>query len=201
MQLPDFIPPATPVLRTAPPTGPQWVHELKFDGWRLQVRKDGAEVALLSKNGIDLSRRFPSIAMAAARLPGQSFIIDGELIAFDGGGRPSFEAIATRGSELALAGFDLLFNRGRDLRALPLAERRRRLLGILGNAPSRVFLSETFDDAAALLAAVEKHRLEGIVCKRADQPYRSGSRCGWVKVKTEAWRPIGQERQRRFGPK
>src|SRR6476646_10408742 len=114
--LPRFITPAAPVLRSEPPTSPLWSHEVKFDGWRVQVRRDGIEAILLSRTGLDITDRFPQVARAAEQLPGRNFILDGELVAFGADGFPSFEAVGKRHRKANLCVFDLLFYAGRDIR-------------------------------------------------------------------------------------
>ncbi len=199
--LPSFITPASPVLRSEPPAGPQWSHEVKFDGWRVQLRRDGQEAVLLSRTGLAITPRFSHVARAAEKLPGRNFILDGEMVVLGPDGKPDFGAVGSRRSTACLCAFDILFADGQDLRSQPLAERRRRLWGLLEEASaSCLYQPPAFNDATALLTVVEAMGLEGIVSKRIDAPYRSGTRCGWIKVKTAAWKPIGQERQRRFTP-
>jgi bifunctional non-homologous end joining protein LigD len=118
--------------------------------------------------------------------------LDGELIAVAQDGRPSFEATGLARQRHCLCAFDLLWLMGEDLRPLPLSERRRRLPALLHGASPCLYVVESFEDPIRLLAAVEKHGLEGIVSKRIDAPYRSGSRSGWIKVKTAAWREANQ---------
>src|SRR6476660_2942868 len=132
MLLPPFITPAAPRLRLEPPSGPQWSHEVKFDGWRVQVRRDGRGVALLSRRGLDLTGRFSRVARAVEALPARNFIIDGELVALDAAGLHSFDDLTRRDCDATLCAFDILFDDGRDLRGQPLLERRRRLGKLLG---------------------------------------------------------------------
>ncbi len=132
------------------------------------------------------------------QLTGSDFILDGELVALGADGRPDFDAISRRGAKLCLCLFDIMFDDGEDVRGLPLFERRDRLNALLRNGPDCMYVVETFEDAHALLLAVGEHGLEGIVSKRVDAPYRSGSRCGWVKLKTDAWVAANRERWRHF---
>jgi bifunctional non-homologous end joining protein LigD len=116
----------------------------------------------------------------------------------DEDGAPSFDHLHSRSSKsLAVVVFDVLWLDGEDLRPLPLSERRKRL-GPLIDTPSALVIAETFDDPLALLAACEAHKLEGIVSKRVDQPYRSGTSHGWIKVKTEAWHAFSRGRRKQF---
>jgi bifunctional non-homologous end joining protein LigD len=139
---------------------------------------------------------------ALARLKGvRSLIIDGELVACDGDGRPDFYRLHfhrhNRG--LCVWAFDLLYLNGRDLRDLPLSERKRQLEKLISKARADwLQLSETFDDGAKLLAEADRRGLEGIVSKRADAPYRSGKRSEWIKVKCQTWREANRERWRLF---
>jgi bifunctional non-homologous end joining protein LigD len=190
------------MLRSAPPRGPGWQHEIKFDGWRLQLHKAGGHVRLLSRHGHDLTSAFPAIASALAALPAETAILDGEIVAMNGEGLPEFRALHRRssGAPLAVWLFDLLELDGRDARASPLQERRQRLEGQLAALPRDGVLrySESFTDPDRLLAAAHDLGLEGIVSKRRDAPYRSGRRPEWVKVKTESWRRANRERWRLF---
>jgi bifunctional non-homologous end joining protein LigD len=196
-----FIPPCQPTLRPAPPRGPGWSHEVKFDGWRLQLHKAGTRVRLLSRHGHDLTSTFPTIASAVATLDATTAILDGELVATNAQGVPDFRALQRRSADTTLAVwvFDLLEANGRDARALSLEERRQHLAQQLASCPNDGTLrySESFDDPARLLAAAHDLGLEGVVSKRLDAPYRS-RRPEWVKVKTESWRVANRERWRLF---
>jgi bifunctional non-homologous end joining protein LigD len=122
--------------------------------------------------------------------------------AFDPPGLLDFHALLSgtaADDDIAVWAFDLLFHNGRDVRELPLAERKDLLVVlIMGAGDSRLRLSDGFDDGAELLAAAERMGLEGVVSKRRDAPYRSGTECGWVKVKTQAWREANKDRWRLF---
>jgi bifunctional non-homologous end joining protein LigD len=197
-----FIPPCQPTLRSAPPSGPGWSHEIKFDGWRLQLHKAGVRVRLLSRHGHDLTSSFPTIASALLTLEATTAILDGELVATNAEGVPDFRALHRRAADAPLAVwvFDLLEVNGRDMRVLPLEERRHHLKHQVASHPGDGMLrySETFADPARLLAAARDLGLEGVVSKRLDAPYRSGRRPEWVKVKTESWRISNRERWRLF---
>lgn len=174
---------------------------MKFDGYRVQLQKDGKAVAILSRNGADFSSRFPSILDALKHLPVKSAIIDGEVVATNVDGLPAFEALHERSvkpEDLACWCFDLLHHNGNDTRMLSLSARRSRLNEILAGFDHEfLHFSEGFDDPAKLLAACEERGLEGIVSKRLDAPYRSG-KCDWVKVKTAAWREANKDRGELF---
>jgi bifunctional non-homologous end joining protein LigD len=167
---------------------------VKFDGWRVQARKNDTEVVVLSRMGNDISHRAPDVVRELALLPTRTFLLDGELIAVAQDGRPSFEATGSARHRHCLCAFDLLWLMGEDLRPLALSERQRRLAALLHGAPPCLHVVEAFEDPIRLLAAVEKHGLEGIVSKRSDAAYLSGSRSGWIKVKTAAWREANQGR-------
>ena len=124
-----FIEPCQPSKVARPPSGPDWVHELKHDGYRLMVRKDGARVRCFTRNGNDWADRFPAIADAARRIKATSFLIDGEAVIARDDGTPDFHALRSkrRGSEAVLFAFDLIEHDGDDLRDLPLIKRKRRL--------------------------------------------------------------------------
>jgi bifunctional non-homologous end joining protein LigD len=155
----EFIIPCSPTLRARPPTGEAWLHEIKFDGWRIQLHKRGGDVALYTKNGHDYTKRLPSIAAAVAELPARSAIIDGELTAIDERGLPDFRALHFRKRKeqhLCVWAFDLLELNGRDLRELALENRKHSLKNLLNKTGDiRVRFSESFDDAERLLAHAE----------------------------------------------
>ena len=128
-------------------------------------------------------------------------ILDGEVVAVDENGRPDFAALFTAAPGLVqFWAFDLLEVDGRVLMISPLLERRRELTHVFENPPEGYLLSETFEDAKALLSAADRFGLEGIVSKRKDMGYRSGTSSHWIKVKTSAWRKANQERWKLFEP-
>ena len=196
----NFIEPCNPTASTRPPIGYAWCHEFKFDGYRVQLHKQGEAVIVYSRRGADFTRRAGREVVATARtLNCESCVLDGELVAIGDDGKASFRALHMRsGGGLAVIAFDLLELDGEDLRAKSLLERRRRLAKLFPVAGS-IALSETFEDPYAMLAACEREGLEGIVSKRLDRPYRSGpSRGEWIKVKTDVWRAANQERHLLF---
>ena len=198
-----FIKPCSPVLAKALPVGAEWLHEVKFDGYRVQVHKAGRDVEIFSRNGHDFTLRFLPIAIMLAELPARFVVLDGEIVASDAAGRPDFGALhrrRTAGSDITLWLFDLLALNGRDLREQPLHRRQARLRTLLNRfeCPS-VLASETFDDGEALMRAAEKRGLEGVVSKRRHSLYRSGPCQDWRKVKTTAWREANKERWMLFG--
>lgn len=196
-----FVPPCELVEETRPPTGKGWVHEVKFDGYRLQIHKDADGVTIYSRNGKPFTARFRDLAKAAAALPCKTCIIDAEGCALDAEGRPDFRALVggQKHSRVAFC-FDLLEIDGRDMRPFPLLTRRVRLNTLLRKAAIETLLySDSFPDPAKLLDACCDRGLEGIVSKRADQPYVSGKNRSWVKVKCHAWRVANRGRGELFG--
>ena len=191
---PAFIVPSQPVLKQRPPTGPNWIHEVKFGGWRAQLHRYDDGASILSKSGKHLSGRFPIVRAALSKLP--QCVIDAELVGCDAKGMPDFRSLMAGNAHGYCAWcFDLPMIGSEDLRAKPLDERRARLHEVLARADTDLLrLSEAFDDAEKLLKAALELGLEGIVSKRRDQPYRSGPNPGWIKVKTAAWREVNRER-------
>ena len=181
-----FIEPCIPVLKTEPPVGPNWIHEVKFDGWRVQIHSSAGTVQIYSRNGNDLTSRFP----AAVKLP--PCIIDAEVVADDANGGHDFYTLLRNNVPLSFWCFDLLSLRGKDVRLLPLGTRRARLRQLLPSGP--LHFSEAFADPHALLQKAAQYLLEGIVSKRVDLPYRSGKRPEWVKVKAQWWREANSDR-------
>ena len=177
------------------------MHEVKFDGYRVQLHKDGKEVAIYSRNGMDFTQRFPAVAYALAHLPTRTAIIDAEVVAVTAKGLPDFAALLRRTAkpeDICCYCFDLLRHNNLDTRPLQLVARRARLEKILGRFGNGcLLLSETFSDPDRLLAECETLGLEGIVSKRKDAPYRSG-KGDWIKVKTKAWREANRYRGELF---
>jgi bifunctional non-homologous end joining protein LigD len=168
-----------------PPEGREWRYELKLDGYRAIGRKAGRSSQLWSRNQKDFARRFPAIVKAIAELPDDT-VLDGEIVALDKNGRPSFDLLQGFGPQAPLTvlyAFDLLMFRGKDVRSWPLEERRGQLREIAEQLPDAIRYSETFNvPLPDLMSEVRRHHLEGIVAKRAGSQYRSGERCGdWLK--------------------
>lgn len=168
------------------PSGPQWTYEVKWDGYRALAVKRGSRVQLLSRNQKDLTRDYPAVVAAVAALPIERAILDGEIVALDAGGRPSFQALqhrATDGHAVVFYAFDLLDADGVSYVKRPLAERREALAATVRG--SAVLLSEPLPgDVVTIEQTIRAHRLEGVVAKRADSIYRPGERTdAWIKVK------------------
>jgi bifunctional non-homologous end joining protein LigD len=184
-----FIPPCIPTWSRHAPAGRDWVHEIKHDGYRLMVRRQGARVRLFTRRGFDWSHRFPLIVEAAGSLRVSSISIDGEAVVCGDDGVSDFDRLHSQGWDGAvfLYAFDVLEIDGDDLRQEPLERRKARLEKVLARAGAGIQFNEHADlDGATVFAAACKMGLEGIVSKRRDFPYRSGRSKGWVKVKNPA---------------
>ncbi len=188
-RMPDFIPPQLARLVERPPEGEGWGHEIKIDGYRLQLHVAGGEARLYTRKGLDWTDKFTGIAEAAAELP--DCIIDGEVAAFDSSGTLSFHALqaaisAGENTRMVFFAFDLLFEGEEDLRPLPLVERKKRLKALLARARkgSPLQYVEHFEDSGeAVLASSCRMALEGIVSKALNAPYTSGRGDTWTKAK------------------
>ena len=188
--MPAFVEPQLCRLVDQPPSGRDWVHEVKFDGYRVQLRVAAGVATLLTRKGLDWTARFGAIARAGAKLP--DGIIDGEICALDHNGAPDFAGLQAALSDgktdgLVFFAFDLLFCAGEDLRGLPLTARKAQLEKLLTapKGPLRYVEHFTSGGDAVLLSACRMH-LEGIVSKRADAPYTSGRSDSWTKAKCRA---------------
>lgn len=193
------IVPCAPVLRRVPPEGRDWVHEIKWDGWRLQAHKlSSGDVTLYSRPGNDITKRFPYIAEAIAALPRQSIVLDGELVAFNEDGKPDFHLLRRKRAAVVAFLFDVMESNGADLRGKPWRERRRFLERVMQrNRSEDLRMSEIWTDGAALLRAVGELGLEGIVSKHREAPYRSGETDAWVKTKVPGWTEANRSRFKR----
>ena len=187
---PDFVPPQLCRSVETPPTGSGWVHEVKFDGYRVQLSVSGGTAVLKTRKGLDWTERFGAIGRAAADLP--DAVIDGEVVALDAAGAPDFAALQAalsdgKTDDLVFFAFDLLFEAGQDLRALPLSDRKTRLEALLDGRreaiPTIRYVAHFTAAGEAVLLAACRMSLEGIVSKRLDAPYRSGRSDSWTKAK------------------
>ena len=186
---PEFLPPQLAKLVDHPPSGPGWAHEIKLDGYRMQLRVYDGEATLRTRKGLDWTEKFPTIAAAARTFP--DCIIDGEVAAFGESNTLSFQALqaalsAGDDSNLVDFVFDLLWESGEDLRPRPLSERKKRLETLLRGAGKTgpIQYVEHFQQSgeAVLKSACQVH-LEGIMSKQLDAPYRSGRTDAWTKTK------------------
>ena len=170
------------------PVGGAWTYEVKWDGYRTLAVKDRGRVTLLSRNHKHLTRDYPSVASAVLALSAPAFVIDGEIVALDSAGRPSFQALqhrATKGLTLVYVAFDTLAIGDESLTHQPLAARRARLREMLADRSPLVVLSEPLPGSPGRIESeIRKLGLEGVVAKRNDSLYAAGQRSdAWVKVK------------------
>jgi ATP-dependent DNA ligase len=181
--------PCLPTKTDKLPSGSQWLHEIKHDGFPIIGRKTGAQVRLYSRPGNDLTRRFPLIVETLARLRSRSCIIDGEAVACDDNGVASFDRIRYRRHDDStfLYAFDLIELNGDDLRRDPLEVRKAALASIVAKASPGIRFNEHMEgDGPTVSAHACKMGLEGIVSKRKDSVYRSGRSPDWLKMKNPA---------------
>jgi bifunctional non-homologous end joining protein LigD len=168
------------------PAGDDWTYEVKWDGYRAQALKEGDTVTLASRNLKNITKQFPIVARAAANVRAKSAHLDGEIVAVDTEGRPSFQALhhwSFEGLTIVYYAFDLLHLNGKDLTREPLEKRRAMLAPIVGD--SAVLLSEPLPGSPAQIeTAVRGLGLEGVVAKRRQSTYAPGRRNGsWIKVR------------------
>jgi bifunctional non-homologous end joining protein LigD len=180
-----FIPPCKPTVADRPPSGPGWVHELKHDGYRLQIHVRDGRVRLFTMNGNDWTKRYPRIVEEAACINGDA-ILDAEVVCLQHDGVPDFDRLHSRvADDCAIAlGFDLLMRSGDDLRRKPLIERKAALAKLLIRSRGGIqYVEHAEGHGERMFAAVCDLGLEGIVSKKLDAPYRSGPSKNWIKVK------------------
>lgn len=191
--MPRRVEPCVATLVDVPPKGPDWVFEVKWDGYRLAVHVEPEETRAITRGGYDWTKKFRSIVDEAHELGHASLIIDGEAVVLDDQGRSDFgllqRAVGKRPSvhdvsEIIFYAFDLLYLDGRDLRILPLSERRRLLEPIVAEREGAIRFSEEVPaDGEEFFRVACELGLEGIMAKRRDKPYRSGRRPEWLKIK------------------
>ena len=184
-----FIAPMAATQVRVLPDGPDWSYELKFDGYRALIVKNGSKVSIRSRNDKDLCKLYPSLPAAAKRIDAKQAVIDGEIVAIDENGKPSFQMLQRRGSieprNIRYYAFDLLHVDGADLKGRALMERRERLPALIDG--SGLLLSEELRGTARdVVATIEQLGLEGAVAKRRDSFYIPGERTtDWQKLKLE----------------
>lgn len=191
-EMPDFVAPQLCTLVDRPPAADGWCHEIKFDGYRVQLRVQDGEATLKTRKGLDWTDKFASIAKEAGALP--EVLIDGEIVALDHNGAPNFSSLQAalsdgKTEDLIFFAFDLLFAEGLDYRRLPLGERKERLKALLEarKKTSQIRYVEHFESGGdAVLQSACKLELEGVVSKKLDAPYRSGRTESWTKAKCRA---------------
>jgi bifunctional non-homologous end joining protein LigD len=176
-----------PTRGTKVPDRPDWLHEIKYDGHRLRVGRDGDRVHLITRNGCDWTNRYPWIVEAARENRIKRFVIDGEAVVLGVDGVPDFNALPSRkhDEEVQFYAFDILTLDGEDLRPLPLSLRKTNLARLLARRPDGIFVApfEQGEIGPDLFRAACNMGLEGLVSKRVDRPYRGGRSPDWVKVK------------------
>jgi bifunctional non-homologous end joining protein LigD len=191
-QMPEFVAFELCTSVEAPPNGAGWGHEIKFDGYRVQMRVEDGKAVLRTRKGLDWTGKFEAIAKAGSTLP--DVMIDGEIVALDHEGNPNFSALQAAISDgktdrLIFFAFDLLFAEGEDLRRLPLEARKARLKQLLDARQKKKTASiryvEHFEaNGEDVLESAKKLKLEGIVSKKLSAPYRSGRSDNWTKTKS-----------------
>jgi bifunctional non-homologous end joining protein LigD len=189
--LPDFVAPMLCKLVERPPDGTDWVHEVKFDGYRIQARVANGQATLRTRKGLDWTARFPTIARQAGALA--DGIYDGEVVALDANGAPDFAALQAalsdrRDEALVFFVFDLLFAGREDLRPLPLFERKARLGRVLTSTDKGIvrYVEHFTSGGDAVLQSACRISLEGIVSKKLAAPYNSDRNGAWTKAKCRA---------------
>jgi bifunctional non-homologous end joining protein LigD len=187
--LPGFVEPCLATLVDKAPDNPRWIHEVKFDGYRIQARLEHGHVKLMTRKGLDWTERFPTVAEVVGKLRADTALMDGELVSEDTDGISRFSLLqqdlkAGRHDRMVLYVFDLLHCDGIDLKPLPLSERKAALARLLARVRGAVRLSESLTERGpVLLKQACKMGLEGIISKLADAPYHSGRGHDWLKAK------------------
>ncbi len=184
----SFVDPMLPTLVEDPPSGVNWIHEVKHDGYRTQLIVQNGTAHAFTRRGFDWTEKYRPIVAAAAKLPARSAILDGEVILPKLSGASDFaafrRAIKSNPEALAFVAFDLLHLDGEDLRNQPLLKRKERLWELVSPALGAIQFSQHVEvNGSEFLAAVDGLGLEGMVSKRADSAYRSGRTEAWVKAK------------------
>jgi bifunctional non-homologous end joining protein LigD len=189
-RLPDFVEPMKAKLVGSMPSAGDWIYEIKFDGYRALALRGGSETRVLSRNQKDLGSKFPEVKDSIAGLDLQDAVIDGEIVALDEKGRSSFQLL--QGFDMGQVrppivyyAFDLLRLSGKDLRNLPIEERKAKLEELLKKPPGVLRFSASFTkDIPELLNRAGKLGLEGLIGKRSGSRYEAGRRTGaWIKIK------------------
>src|ERR1700683_1686166 len=186
--LPSFVPPPLPQPVEKPPSGPQWLHEIKLDGYRMAARIDNGRVQLLTRTGLDWTGKYPGTAAALATLNVETAYLDGELCGVDEAGLPSFAQTQAatdgeRGVALVYYAFDLLHIGGWDISGLSLVERKGPLWPLVSKNPGLQFNGHDAGDGELILKHAGKLGFEGVVSKTIDAPYAPGNRGLWRKSK------------------
>jgi bifunctional non-homologous end joining protein LigD len=179
-----------PTKATTVPDTPDWLHEVKYDGYRLRLERDGKRVRLITRNGHDWTKRYPWVVEAALKNRINQFVIDGEAVVLGVDGIADFNALHSRrhDEEVQLYAFDILALDGEDLRGLPLSMRKTNLARLLARRPDGIFVApfEQGEIGPDLFRAACRMGLEGLVSKRRDRPYQAGRSKHWIKVKNRS---------------
>jgi DNA ligase D-like protein (predicted ligase) len=188
IELPRWIPPQLTQLRDAAPSGPQWIHEVKLDGFRMAARIERGRAQLLTRTGLDWTDKYPSVIAELAGVATKTAYLDGELCGVGDDGLPSFSQTQAasdgeRGVRLVYYAFDLLHLDGRDTASLPLIERKALLEPLIAGMPGLQFNAHETGDGETIRQHACKLGFEGIVSKTIDAPYASGNRGLWRKSK------------------
>jgi bifunctional non-homologous end joining protein LigD len=197
-----IVEPCLPSPAKAPPSGPDWIHEIKHDGFRIMARRDSAGVRLFTRHGKDFTSRFPLAVDAVTRLPAHSFLLDGEAIVTNERGLAVFDLIRhhRHGADAVLIAFDLIELEGEDLRRTPIEQRKRKLAKLVREPYPGMVLNEVFEgDGDILFEHVCKLGCEDIVSKRLGSPYRSGRSKYWLKVKNPKAPAVRREAEEDWG--
>jgi bifunctional non-homologous end joining protein LigD len=197
-----FVEPCRPSRVPRPPSGPDWVHEIKHDGFRLMVRREGSRVRLFTRNGYDWADRFPAIVEAASTIRARSFLIDGEAVICRHDGISDFDALRSRrrDHDVVLIAFDLIELQGDDLRNHKLIDRKQRLAKMLSRGDAAISYNEHLaHDGPAVFEHACRLGLEGIVSKRLDSSYRSGPSKVWLKSKNPECEAVRRELEEDWG--
>jgi len=194
--MPAKVAPMLAVISETLPEGPEWVYEVKWDGVRSLCFVEGKKVRLVSRSGKAMEKQYPELAALAGSLKGESAIVDGEIVAFDEQGRPSFARLQpriganpkavpnlARSRPVTLFAFDLLYLNGYDLRACSLEDRKRLLTSVLRPSPEVRYSDHFVGNGPQLLASARETGLEGVVAKRATSSYESKRSNSWIKLK------------------
>jgi DNA ligase D-like protein (predicted ligase) len=186
--LPPFVSPQLSQPVEKPPSGPQWIHEIKLDGYRMAARIDNGRVQLLTRTGLDWTHKYPSVASALANLDVQTAYLDGELCGVDAAGLPGFAQTQAatdgeRGVHVVYYAFDILHLDGWDVSSLALIERKAILEPLVSNKPGLQFSGYDTGDGELILKHAGQLGFEGVVSKTIDAPYAPGNRGLWRKAK------------------
>jgi bifunctional non-homologous end joining protein LigD len=192
------IPPCLPSRAGRPPSGPEWLHEIKHDGFRILARRDANGVRLYTRNGYDFAGRFPHIAEAVSKFKVRSCCIDGEAIVVNERGLSAFDLLRSWRHDHAaiLCAFDLIELDGEDLRRIPIEHRKAKLVHLVGARHPGIVVNQHYDaDGAIIFEHACALGCEGIVSKRLGSPYRSGRVEHWLKIKNPVAPAVKREEE------